>query len=298
VRRGAAGRAASTLVPIRAEGDRPPFFCIHPAGGDVSCYADLARELGPGQPFYGLVARGLRAGEEILTRFDDIVEHALAAVLAVDPAGPYRLGGWSFGGFVAYEMARRLRERGKEVALLALFDPNIDAVDALALKPFDDVDLILKRFDFLGLTAGELRAVEPAGRLAYALRTARERGALPEAFDDATAERFFEVYRANAMALQQQRMGTYAGRATLFRARERVRPVSHALLGWEGLVAGGIEVVDVPGYHDNMMSRPQVETVARELRACLDRALVADASREDAESEPETADVDTPASVV
>src|SRR5262249_22552497 len=91
-RRGAAAPASSLLVPIRADGDRPPFFCVHPADGEVACYAELARELGPDQPFYGLLARGIHAGEEILTRVDDVVEHALAAVLAAPPGRPLPAG--------------------------------------------------------------------------------------------------------------------------------------------------------------------------------------------------------------
>ena len=115
-------RPWSPLVPIWRGGSQTPFFCVHPAGGNVACYAGLARALGPDQPFYGLQAPGLDGEQPPHETLESLAALYVDAIRTVQPAGPYRLGGWSLGGTIAFEMARQLRSRGEEVALLALFD--------------------------------------------------------------------------------------------------------------------------------------------------------------------------------
>jgi amino acid adenylation domain-containing protein len=109
------------LVAIQPRGARPPLFCVHPVGGSVLCYAELARQLGPEQPCFGLQAPEL-AGGAPLPRVEDRARTYIAAVRRVQPAGPYRLGGWSMGAVVAFEMAQQLTRQGEAVDLLALLD--------------------------------------------------------------------------------------------------------------------------------------------------------------------------------
>jgi thioesterase domain-containing protein len=111
----------SALVAIQPSGRRPPFFCVHPAGGDVLCFQALSRHLGPEQPFYGLQSRGLEAGDEPLATIEEMAAAYRAEMSRITP-GPYHLGGWSLGGVVAFELARQLAEAGSEMALLAIVD--------------------------------------------------------------------------------------------------------------------------------------------------------------------------------
>ncbi|MEH2110838.1 non-ribosomal peptide synthetase [Nostoc sp.] len=112
----------SPLVPIQPAGSSPPFFCIHPIFGVVFPYYELAQNLGKNQPFYGLQPIGLDGKTAPLTRIEDMATHYIEALRRVQPKGPYFLGGWSFGGWVAFEMAQQLQKSGEEVALLAVLD--------------------------------------------------------------------------------------------------------------------------------------------------------------------------------
>ncbi|MEH2175037.1 non-ribosomal peptide synthetase [Nostoc sp.] len=112
----------SPLVPIQPAGSSPPFFCIHPIFGVVFPYYELATNLGKNQPFYGLQPIGLDGKSPPLTRIEDMASHYIEALRRVQPKGPYFLGGWSFGGWVAFEMAQQLQKSGEEVALLAVLD--------------------------------------------------------------------------------------------------------------------------------------------------------------------------------
>jgi thioesterase domain-containing protein len=107
------------LTPDQPGGSGPPFFCVHGFGGGVLGYAELARQLGPEQPFYGLQAAGLNGLDEPDVRIEDMAARYLQAMRAVQPEGPYYLGGYCYGGIVAFEMARQLRTQGEHVALLA-----------------------------------------------------------------------------------------------------------------------------------------------------------------------------------
>src|SRR3954453_23008083 len=103
--RGEAPRAPwRSLVPIRSGGSRPRLFLVHAVFGDVLCFADLAKALGPDQPCYGLQARGLDGVESPLTRVEEIARYYLDEIRIVQPSGPYCLGGLSSGATIAYEM--------------------------------------------------------------------------------------------------------------------------------------------------------------------------------------------------
>lgn len=112
------GRGRSPIVRLNRSAGRP-FFCVHPAGGVAQCYAPLARAL-PDFRFYGLRGRGLRADEAADVRVEVMAETYVDAVRSVQPTGPYLLGGWSFGGTVAFEMALRLQRAHEDVTLVVL----------------------------------------------------------------------------------------------------------------------------------------------------------------------------------
>lgn len=112
----------STLVALQAGGSKLPFFCVHPAGGSVLCYTDLARHLGPDRPFYGLQNPALLGNQPPFSSIEAMAAHYVAQVRSVQPHGPYLLGGWSLGGTIAFEMAQQFQREGQTVALLALLD--------------------------------------------------------------------------------------------------------------------------------------------------------------------------------
>jgi amino acid adenylation domain-containing protein len=115
------------LVEIQPRGFRPPFFCVHPVGGQVVCYADLANELGVDRPFYGLQAPALSSYSDPTSTVEQMATLYNQEVRRTQLIGPYLVGGWSLGGLVAYEMARQLHEEGHLVGLVALFDTHLPA---------------------------------------------------------------------------------------------------------------------------------------------------------------------------
>ncbi|MFF9341113.1 amino acid adenylation domain-containing protein [Streptomyces sp. NPDC014773] len=114
--------AFDVLLPLRAPGGEPPLFCFHPGGGVAWCYSGLLGRIDREVPVYGLQARGLTDPSARPDSLEAMARDYAERVRAVQPHGPYRLLGWSFGGLVAHAVAALLQEAGEEVGLLAMLD--------------------------------------------------------------------------------------------------------------------------------------------------------------------------------
>jgi aspartate racemase len=118
-------RTTPTVITLQPKGTRPPFFCVPGFDGEILLLAHLSRRLGPDQPFHALYPRQIEDTSDRPIPVPELAAHYAAAIAAADPAGPYVVGGYSAGGLVALEVARRLREDGRPVALVALFDTQV-----------------------------------------------------------------------------------------------------------------------------------------------------------------------------
>jgi amino acid adenylation domain-containing protein len=260
----------SPLVEIQPGAAKRPLFCIHPAGGGVLGYYELARHLGQDQPVYGLQALGLNGEREPLIRIEEMASHYIEALQRVQPQGPYCLAGHSMGGVVAFEMALQLRKHGHEVALIAMLD---SWAPAHTLE--EDAASVLAQFarDLnLPISVDDLRLVGSDKQLNYFLEQARIAGAIPPDVGLLQARRVLHIYTTNIQAVRNYRPQTSPCQITLFRAQEWVADTSHdPTLGWSKLVMGGIDVHMVPGDHHTMIHEPHVKILAEQLRACIGR---------------------------
>jgi thioesterase domain-containing protein/acyl carrier protein len=115
-------QAWNTVVPINTQGDFPPFFCVAGLGGNPLSLRPLAVALGKRQPFYALQFRGVDGVNKPHESVEDTAKEFLADIRRIQPDGPYFLGGYSFGGLVAYEIARQILKLGKKMGGLVLLD--------------------------------------------------------------------------------------------------------------------------------------------------------------------------------
>jgi thioesterase domain-containing protein/acyl carrier protein len=292
---GPAGRRSLVeLTPAGSGARRRPFFCVHPAGGNVLCYADLAQAMGSDQPFFGLQLPDLETLGPDPT-IETLAARYLAALAAVAPAGPYALGGWSLGGAIAYEMARQLEAAGETVAPLVLIDPSAPArraalpaapaeppvaAEAAAPAASAAAEALLKAtfvHDLLALSgrgqaapAEALRRLDlalPVGRLAAAAQAA---GLMPAELDPEDVVLLYELFRTTRRALERYRPAPYAGRLTLLlAARHPAASNGRPAAAWASLAGAGAELVSIPGDHYSIMRPPSVDALAKALRRRL-----------------------------
>ena len=269
------------IVPIQPKGNQQPFFCIHPAGGHVLCYVGLSRYLGKDQPFYGLQASGFNAGEEARTSVEEMARAYAQAIQEFYPEGPYRIGGWSFGGVVAYETAQQLQAAGKEVSLLALLDSYVPILLDKA-KVIDDVYLVGVLSRVFGGMFGLDNLVEPEElegktipeKIDYIIDKARKVGIFPPEVEQQQNRRILDVLVGTIKATYAYKRKPYPGKVTVFRAREKHIMAPDPTLVWvelfSVLAADAIEIVDVPGHHYSFVLEPHVQTLAQRLGEHLD----------------------------
>ena len=270
------------IFPLRYKGSRPPLFLVHPGGGNLMAYATLVKQLDEDQPLYGLRSRGLEEGEKPNWTIQEMARDYLAAIRTVRPTGPYRLGGWSLGGVIAFEMARQLEVAGEEVESLVLIDSQVPWLhDPERSMPGNELRIVQLFARDLGFPADRLPTPDPeaqaGGEVAYLrqiLETARAAGMLPKDLDLARMQQLYGIFRINLQALLEYRPESYGGRATLLRAGKRGvmdRVFGKKSYGWERVVRGGLEVREVPGTHYSMLRKPHVEKLVQEVERAIGR---------------------------
>ena len=154
----------SSLVPIQPNGDKPPFYCVHGAGGNVLMFRELAERMAPDFPFYGMQAQGLDDSKEYLKTVEEMAVHYLEEIKQFQPEGPYYLGGFCLGGQVAFHMAQILRERGEKVALLAMIDTYNFHGHRLEFSLLGNLSVARQKFTFHLLNSGQTQP-EAAGEV-------------------------------------------------------------------------------------------------------------------------------------
>jgi thioesterase domain-containing protein len=257
------------------DGDRPPLFLAHPAGGSTHVYRQLVALLDPGQPVYGL------------ERFDDgsVTERAARYVRLIrerHPTGPYRLGGWSFGGVLAFEMGRQLAAAGEKVDSVLLLDSGLP----VPVPPEEAARLLTGRFTgflrYLRETyqapvewdPDRLRQLPEDEQFALVLERMSAAG-LTAKLPPAVWRHQIDSHR-DTRALDRYEAGPYPGPVTLYRCTQ---PTPWAVTdpryehpdaarGWDRFCTD-LRIVPVGAHHLNMLDPPAVDVIAADLRRTL-----------------------------
>jgi pristinamycin I synthase-3/4 len=266
------GRRRPPLVAIKPRGDRPPLFCVHPVGGNVLCYLDLASHLAPEQPFYAFQTPGPGEGSSI----EQMAALYVKELRRIRPQGPYRLGGWSMGGLIAFEMARQLAREGDMPELVALIDTLPPASEPP--RPLSEDELVagfardLARLlgHDVGISSEELRPLPAREKLGHVVRLGHAAGLLPQDLGLAQIQPLYATFAANLQASRSYEPEPYPGRLTLWLSERTLSTVPADLAAaWSRLALGEVEASTLAGDHYSLLRRPHVERLAREITARL-----------------------------
>jgi acyl transferase domain-containing protein/thioesterase domain-containing protein len=266
----------SLLVEIQRGSFKQPLFLVHPVGGHVYIYRDLARYLGSDQPVFGIQADASFMETESFTKVEEMAARYIEAVRVQQPEGPYFLGGSSFGGTVAFEMAQQLNAQGEKIALLTLIDtPGPGQMPVLAMEDDTAILVYLLGVGFnMSLSMEVLQKLEPEEQLLYFLEQVKiANRVVPPDFGLPQIREFLHLFKVHAQAMRNYIPQNYPGRIIFFRAKEQneVNP-KNPELPWMQVAAVGVEVGEVPGNHITMNYPPHVQVMAEQLRVYLDEA--------------------------
>jgi len=267
------------VVVLQPLGDRPPFFCVHGIGGDLLHLHRLAVRMGTDRPFFGLrrtpEARPTDTISQIAARY-------VKALLARQPAGPFYLGGHSFGATVAYEMALQLSDQGHDIGLLAIIDQRRPGRRLTVRQALPSLHRII--FRMLGVLRDELRQAKPTDRFRMIRRTLSlwSRRALGYRATDLMFDfrrmdtEQIAFYEAGLRASLDYRPRPAPIKISLFRAK--VTSLSNlaldSTLGWSELGGSNVRVHVVPGDHGSIMKEPLVRELAKAISEQLEAAQI------------------------
>ena len=271
-------QASSIVVAIEPHGSLTPFFCVHPVGGQVVCYMELARQLGPEQPFYGLQSPPADEVVGTTMTIEEMARLYCQEVARVQSEGPYLLGGWSMGGWIAFEMARQLKLAGREVALLALFDTyplgkaggsgngNGNPEKKLSVLASFALDLARSLSKDWAGQAEDFLLLEPREQWASLLEMLVDDGFLPQEGAEPVLEGLLSVFTRNFTAKDTYAPFPQEQSTVLFQAAENHGAPGYVVEEWRALTGGALEVHEIPGNHYTLLRSPHVALVADVLR--------------------------------
>lgn len=276
----ARAQPGDAIVAIRREGDLAPIFCVHPVGGSVFKFLALSRALGARQPLYAFQSCGIEEGETPLRTVEAMAEYYIRLMRAVQPHGPFTICGYSFGGIVAFEMARQIVHCGETIARLVL----LDSAAPSAIPSFD-----LRDGKWLRVLAKTLRLppdvldgvsfepLDPAEQIRqFQAAIVRKGGAFGTQGGAEMLERLVTVHEANYRAMLDYRPAPCAVKTLVVRAGDET-PLDRIVtfyrnyrspdLGWSAWIGGPIRVECVRGDHESFLEPANVDAVAEVLRS-------------------------------
>ncbi|MFJ1933125.1 amino acid adenylation domain-containing protein [Kitasatospora sp. NPDC088160] len=270
-RPGRADAPFEPLLALRAAGGRAPLFCVHPVTGDGLGFIGLLRGLDPDQPVYAFQGIGPVGGGERPADVDGLAREYLARMRAVQPHGPYRVLGWSFGGLVAHQIGVLLREQGEQVDLVALLDSHPAPPDAGEVT---DTAVLAELLTATGAPAAEVAAVlaqqwrpkpsELLDRLAVALREAAPR-------DEDELAVFLDSCRYHAGLMAAWTPGVLDAPLTTFTATGDHRP-QQTVAVWSAHTTGPVADHPLAARHLDLADAGPIDEIARVVAAVLRRA--------------------------
>jgi thioesterase domain-containing protein len=267
------------IISLKSGGTKQPFFCVHPVSGDLLSYLGLVKYLDQDQPVYGIQARGREEDQQqvVSMSIEQMATAYVNALLEIQPVGPYALGGHSFGGLVAFEMAQQLRAQGCEVNALILIDSHWGRKAHGEGYERTDVQWIMGLATILAsyrgktapLSSDEISHLSPEAQL-IALRdhlVASE--IIPQEMKLAGLRELLQIIKANIRSQLSYQPKMYQGKITLIQGTQA--EFGDLVTKWTPFSSEPLTVYTVPGDHFLMLTEPHVQTLASQLQRFLDR---------------------------
>ncbi|MCG8669361.1 MAG: amino acid adenylation domain-containing protein [Pseudomonadales bacterium] len=251
--------------------DVTPLIMVHPIGGEVFFYRDLAHHLGSDQPLYAFQAPGLSGVSEPISSVPDLAKLYLSELEKADFKPPFFIGGSSFGGLIAYEMAQQLSSNGILPGLVVMVDtPAPDQMPRHLTDSAAILDYLLS--DDLDIDISHLRSFDEREQIDFVLEAARAQGkgnVLPPHLGVS----LFKTWMAHQDATYKYEPKKLDCPIIYFRhtePQEHFPPLPH--LPWAKLTAQEFIVHQVPGNHVSMNYPPHVQVMATHLKLILRQA--------------------------
>jgi amino acid adenylation domain-containing protein len=285
---------SDTLIPLRPYGSRPALFIVHPAGGVIFPYFHLVQHLPQDLPVYALQAVGLDGSQPMDRSCQDMATRYVNSIQEFQPTGPYHIAGYSFGAYIAFEMAQILQTRNQQTAFLALIDEPSPLKDHRP-NPLEAFRFLFGKLPIQSLhqhlqdyaqhkkhrwLSGLKHLIQPHTWMQLIQRSTLQSLAQESNQDlDLAQPALRSIFKMFALHFwlfytYKSNHPIYQGPASIFKSEaleqswyKRRKP--DPLLGWSKLISGPIDTYLCPGDHLGMLRPPHVQKLASQLITAL-----------------------------
>jgi amino acid adenylation domain-containing protein len=281
--------AWQSLIRIKqGVSDRTPLFLVHAAGLNLLLYNTLVRHLDPGQPVYGLQAKGLNGVDEPFETIEEMAAHYIDEIKTIQPNGPYALAGFCIGGQIAYEMAMQLHNTGEDIRFVGLFETIASHLKFNALKqPWQSIHVAGFKMQKYIWNLREFLRQPVSGQKEFVQRkwnalTKRVKP-VPQSVTqeiqidgETTVLPAYtrKVREANDRAMARYIMKPANLKVHLFKARQQEFFIlDPAYYGWDRYALKGLEIIELPGNHALIFAPPADKVFGEKLQKAMDAAL-------------------------
>ncbi|MBB2148032.1 non-ribosomal peptide synthetase [Pedobacter gandavensis] len=270
-------KKSHSLIPIKATGSKMPLYIIHGDGLYVLSFKDLAKYVDAEQPLYGLQPADLNGTNQHTETLADIASHYVSEIIAHNPNGPYAVAGYSFGGYVAIEMAKQFASLGKELKMLGIFDTDAENVFYAKSWRVKLPRKIKRQFPKL-LWIFKSFLKDPSSTLNYqynlftkGLRKLIYRvGLRKDPKKEGVYSQINAINQKHQEAFKAYNLEPFNNFVYLFKAKNRVYFVDDIKsLSWNKYAIKGVKVYDVPGDHATMLHDPHAQEFGQKLQEAL-----------------------------
>lgn len=265
----------SSLVPIKPSGSKPPIYLVHGVAANITNYYKLIDHVDPDQPLYGLQAKGLNGIDTPNEGLENIAAHYVNEIIEHNPNGPYHIGGYSFGGYVAYEMAQQLIKMGKNMGQLIIFDTSVEIQQeashaSLVSKIKKELAKRQTEWQLLVNAPSTFRTTKARMIKRKAEDLLEKIGLVKEEeMPKDRASIIKKIKQINNKAIETYIVKPIDYDITLFKARIKLAPVMEEVYyGWAPFV-NQVRVIDVEGDHNSMFEIPFIVPFAHKLQKLL-----------------------------
>lgn len=265
------------LVPIKSNGNKVPLFIVHGAGLNVLNFVNLSKHFDEEQPIYGIQGTKPKGYDNWYESIEDMAAHYIDAIVQVNPNGPYALAGFSFGGIVAFEMTRQLKEQGKKVSLTALLDSYVDSSyyyqtyrQKQLVRYFD---ITHRRLDFLKEMFLSWKAFKMRinGKKEYILKRYFGKNNAMTELEALELEQLIEADSMVKKIVDRYHLKPQNIDVDLFRSKDDVEyKLDPTHLGWKKAALKGVTIHNISGNHLEIVAPPNDKVLARLIQDILD----------------------------
>ncbi len=274
----AARHPVKALVQMATGGSGTPFFWVHGIGGEVFSYMAASRYLSTHRPIYGFAADWTVSFSADEHSVEAIAASYVHELLALQPEGPYHLGGYCSAAVLVLEIARQLEAAGRQVGAFAILDYVVMDETSAPSSTASLLSFAKNLPRWVGDDAVPSGLGDLAGRLRSKVR--RRRGDGGETTTDIRDElglyRFpdskVEMLHLHLRVINAYVPKPFSGRATLLlpRTGPLLGPWRQADdMGWKRIALGGVDVASVPGSHSTFLSDPFAEALAARIEQSI-----------------------------